>query len=129
MSQHSNTVYKTFKAGADLSDARYCFVKLGTNPGEVVLATDADAPIIGVLADFYRATPGMPVTVAIGGTMKVKAGGAIGAGAWVTAGTGGVATATSADGANIRGLALEAATATGDIIEVLLVGPSTLSSP
>lgn len=128
MSQSSNTVYKTFIAGEDLSESRYCFVKLGSNPGEVVLATDANDPIIGVVADFYKGTSGMPVTIAIGGTYKVKASAAINAGSWVTATTAGAAVSTTTDKAVVRALALEAASDAGDIIEAMLVGPFTLSA-
>ncbi len=128
MSQKSNTVYKTFVAGADLSGARHCFVKLGSNPNEVVLATDANSPIIGIVSDFYRGTQGTPVTVAIAGTEKVVASDEITAGQWLTATTGGKADATTTAGANIRAVALESSTAANQLIEVLLTGPCTLAA-
>lgn len=129
MSQMSNTVYKSFVAGADLSSARYLFVELGSNANEVtVVNATTDIPI-GVVTDFYRGTQGMPVTVAIGGTTKVVAGGSISKGAWVGPGTGGKAAAKTNNGDIVRGIALESATADGEIIEILLVGPFVLNVP
>jgi hypothetical protein len=79
MSQQSNTVYKTFIAGADLTGKENLFVELtGENTVDVCNAA-TDVPI-GVLTDYYRAEQGQSVTVAIGGTVRVKAGGAINAG-------------------------------------------------
>jgi len=125
MSQQSNTVYKTFVAGADLSSGQHLFVELGSNGTVTICNAATDVPI-GVLTDFYRATPGQSVTVAIGGTVKVKAGGAITAGAWVGTGADGKAVAKSEDGDIVRGIALESASADGDIIEIMLVGPFVL---
>lgn len=129
VSQQSNTVYKTFVAGADLSSAQYLFVELGSGANEVTVVDNvADIPI-GVVADFYRATKGMPLTVAIGGTTKVKASAAITKGAWVGSTNTGKAVAKTANGDVVRGIALEAASADGDIIEIMLVGPFRLSVP
>jgi len=125
MSQQSNTVYKTFIAGADLTDKENLFVKLTGEHTVNVCNSAADAPI-GVLTDYYRAEQGQSVTVAIGGTVRVKAGGAINAGAWVGTDDNGKAVAKTADGDVVRGIALEAASADGDIIEVFLIGPFTL---
>lgn len=129
VSQMSNTVLKTFSAGDDLSSARYHFVKLGTGVDDVVLVDDPGDIPIGIVTDFYRADEGMPVTVAIGGTCKVVAAGAIARGAWVGSNADGRAVAKNADGDMVRGIALEAATNAGDIIEVMLVGPFVLNVP
>src|SRR5690606_17016358 len=82
MSQQSNTVYKTFIAGADLTGKENLFVELTGEYTVGVCNAATDVPI-GVLTDYYRAAQGQSVTVAIGGTVRVKAGGAISAGAWV----------------------------------------------
>lgn len=125
MSQQSNTVYKTFIAGADLTGKENLFVELTGEHTVDVCNADTDVPI-GVLTDYYRAAQGQSVTVAIGGTVRVKAGGAISAGAWVGTDGNGKAVAKAADGDVVRGIALEAASADGDVIEVFLVGPFTL---
>lgn len=129
MSQMSNTVYKSFVAGADLSSARYLFVELGTNANEVSVVNGATDIPIGVVTDFYRGTQGMPVTVAIAGTVKVVASGAITKGAWVGSNAAGKAAAKTNNGDIVRGIALESATADGEIIEILLVGPFVLNVP
>lgn len=126
MSQMSVPVYKTFTAGEDLSGARYHFVKLGSGSYDVALVDDEDDLPIGILTDFYRADEGMPVTVAIGGTCKVIAGGAIARGSFVGSNADGQAVAKTAGGDVIRGIALEAASAAGDIIEIMLIGPFVL---
>lgn len=129
MSQSSNTVYKTFVAENDLSSARHRFVELGAGANQVDLVDNvADIPV-GVVTDFYRGTAGMPVTVAIAGTCKVVASAAITKGAWVGSTNGGKAVAKTSNGDVVRGFALEAASADGDIIEVLLVGPFRLTVP
>lgn len=120
-------VYKTFTAGQDLSDARYHFVKLGSGSYDVALVDGAGDVPIGILTDFYRADEGMPVTVAIGGTCKVIAGGAIARGSFVGSNTNGQAVVKTTGGDVVRGIALEAASAAGDIIEILLIGPFVLS--
>lgn len=129
MSQSSNTVTKSFKAGVefDLAD-RYHFVGLGEGDNEVVKGNATGVPV-GVLTDFYRGAVGMPITVAIGGTTKVEAGGKIDKGSWVGSNANGAGVAKTANGDVVRGFALEGASAAGDIIEVMLVGPFVLSVP
>lgn len=84
--------------------------------GKVTPCTGATDLAIGVALD--SATQGDIVPVAIlgnfTGTVQIKAGGAISAGAQVTA----AATATSAATDVIVGIALEAASASGDMIEI-----------
>lgn len=128
MSQSSNTVYKTFVADGDLSGSRHCFVKLGDTTNSVALATADTDKIIGVVTDFVHGTAGTPVTVAIDGTVKVVSSGSVSKGAWVTATTGGKAAATTTSNKVVRGVALEAGAADGDVFEVMLAGPFTLSA-
>ena len=125
MSQQSNTVYKTFIAGADLTGKEHLFVQLTGDHTVDVCNTPWDVPI-GVLTDYYRAEQGQSVTVAIGGTVRVKAGGAINVGSFVGTDAYGRAVAKTEDGDVGRGIALEGASAEGDIIEVLLIGPLAL---
>src|SRR5690606_14845824 len=120
MSQQSNTVYKTFIAGADLTGKENLFVELTGEHTVDVCKGAMDVPI-GVLTDYYRAEQGQSVTVAIGGTVRVKAGGAIHFGSFVGTDGNGKAVAKTEDGDVARGIALESASADGDIIEVLLI--------
>ena len=62
-------------------------------------------------------------TVQVYGTCKVVASAAISIGDKVTAAAGGKAVTTTTAGHIVRAIALEAAAADGDIIEVMLVGP------
>jgi hypothetical protein len=114
MSQFNTSPFKTFVAGADLSAAKYHFVKLDT--GKVVVATAGTDKILGVL--YSTGTLDQPVTVQLYGTAKVKASTSISAGAYITATTGGKAVTTTTAGNVVRGTALQAATNTDDIIEV-----------
>lgn len=125
MSQMSNTVYKSFVAGQVFTDEnRWHFVTMdGANTVKLAGATDTP---IGVLADFVTGASGTAVTVAIGGTSKVKAGGSIAQNDFVGSGASGVAV-EQADGI-ARALALSDAEE-GDIVEVLLLGPIIVPSP
>ena len=111
---------KTFEAGGAVSAKR--LVKL--SGGQVVhnTATATDDPI-GV-AEFAAAAQGDPVAVRLingAGTFEMTAAGAIDADADVYAAADGKIQALPVDAADYRkvGKALEAATADGDIIEVL----------
>lgn len=120
MSQAIRDFAKTYKAGADLSDSQFHFVKLDDN-GDVVLATDATDEIIGVLQN--KPEEGEPALVRMLGTSKVKAGGTIGVGAYVTAGADedGRAQSTTSAGDVVRGIHVGTASADdGDIVEIQL---------
>lgn len=109
------------KSTNDLSAKQYyCVIADTSNPGQVVIAT-ANVPIIGVLQNKPKANEIAQVASVRGVTTKVAANAAISKGDKLITATGGyVATATS--GAQIIvGIALEAATAQGDIIEMMLV--------
>lgn len=92
------------------------FVKL-TSTG-VDTATAGTDKIDGV--NRYAVAAGETATVTVLGTAIVEASGVIGKGAYVTATTAGKAIATTTAGHVVRGVALEAAAADGDLIEVLL---------
>lgn len=108
---------KTFAAGAAVS--RGGCLKLSS--GQVIHTTAADDDMIGVALN-AAAAQGDPVTVALRApTVKMIAGAAITAGAVVMLTTAGkVITRTTTNA--YRGIALEAAAADGDIIEVLTGG-------
>lgn len=102
-------------AGAAISAMR--LVKVGAADNTVIHAVDAAAPIIGV-AEFDVAS-GEQATVIVSGIARVKTGGVIARGAYVTAGADGVAV-TAGVGVNAVGIAL-ATSASGDEIPVLLM--------
>jgi len=112
----------TFTTGAAVSQKR--LVKLSS--GEVIhnTATYTDAPI-GVSE--YNAADGDNVaiqTLSTAGTLEMTAAGAITSGVAVYAAAAGKVQAIPTDGGRYRkiGIALEAATADGDIIEILPIG-------
>lgn len=117
MSQYDETGYKTFTPGAAL--AQWTRVKISS--GKIVAAGITDENDIGVVTRQTFADGGPPVAVKLrnsGGSHKAIAAAAITAGAILfTAASGKVS--VSASTAFKRGIALEAAGADGDIIEVM----------
>ncbi len=82
--------------------------------GGVVLAAADSASVIGVAG--FDAVAGEPVTVFREGVQRLRAAGAVAAGARVAAAAGGAVAAT---GTNFVGIALQAATKAGDVIDVV----------
>lgn len=110
---------KEFIAGAAIGACK--FVKMGSNNGEVIEAVDGAATIVGVSPDEATAS-GARIRVQQKGIAKVKSGGTITRGAYVTASTAGVAVAAApASGVNshVGGYAEESA-ASGDLFGVVL---------
>ncbi|MEM1667190.1 MAG: DUF2190 family protein [Thermofilaceae archaeon] len=106
-----------FKAGEDLSTSQFCVVGLNAR-GEIVRAAH-NAPAVGVLQDAPLA--GQAGSVMTFGISKVKAAAAITVGQRLSAytdGSGAVAPATS--GSFVIGIALESATAAGQVITALV---------
>jgi len=113
-------LFKSVVAGAAIGT--YTLVKLGADDGTVVPATASTDSIIGAVQEVSPAL-GERVDVALVGIAYVTAGAAITRGALLTSDASGrVITAAPAAGVNARtiGVALEAATAAGDQIRVLL---------
>ena len=107
---------RTFVAGEDLSTAQFKFVTLESD-GQVDLADSVGENAIGVC--IVSAGSGKAVTVTVGGSVMVEAGGSIDAGGAIACG--GDATAlTAATGNIIMGYAREAAV-DGQIIEMELI--------
>jgi len=106
----------TLEAGQDLSAKQYYFVSLASD-GQVD-PTGAGLGVDGVLQD-DPAVAGYGALVMINGVSKVVAGAVITRGADVASDASGKAVA-STSGDYIVGTALEAATADGDIIAVLI---------
>ncbi len=122
MSQYVETPTKTFSAGAAI--AQFLRVKLSAG---VLAAADASDVSLGVM-DAPALASGDKVPVRLRnaqGTRKMVAVAAITAGNPVYAAAGGK---VDASGTVIEGTALEAATADGDVIEVLPIGNSDISS-
>lgn len=112
-------LFKNLTAGAAI--AAFRLVKLSAAE-TVVPAAAATDNVIGVNADVAPAL-GERCDVALMGIAFVEAGAAVALGAMVTSDASGRAVAAApAAGSNVRvvGVALEAATAAGDVIRVLL---------
>jgi hypothetical protein len=125
MAQYNEFRERSFKAGADLSAKQYFFVKLDTTQNQVVLATSATA-VFGILKNAPKSGEVANVVMPQEGTMKVVAAGVIALGAYVTSDSSGKAVSTTTNKDICMGIALQAAAADGDIIEIALVG-ATLS--
>lgn len=106
----------TLEASADLSSSQYLFVALGSTGIAVVSGSGGKA--VGVLQD-KPAALGRAGCVQYDGVTKVKAGAVVAKGADIMSNTSGQAI-TCTTGLVSQGTALEAATAAGDLIAVLL---------
>ncbi|MGW6120449.1 DUF2190 family protein [Nocardia sp. NPDC055165] len=95
------------------------FVKL-TSTG-IDVATAGTDKIYGVMNKPSSVAAGETAPVIVLGTAIVEASAAISKGAYVTATAAGKAVATTTAGHLVRGIALEAADADGDLIEIMLV--------
>ena len=113
-------------AEADLSSSQFCVVALGTAAGTVKVCTTTDKPF-GVLQN--TPTAGQEASIRVAGTSAVKADGTYSKDAdlMVTDANGEVNTATALDADYLTetsvwvvGRAMEAATAAGDLMEMLI---------
>jgi len=110
--------HRGFIAEADLSAKQYFIVKIGAAANGVALAAGATQNILGILQN--KPTQDQIANVRLcnaPGTSKVKAGGSITAGNWVTSDANGKAVATTTAGDVVIGRALEDAV-DGDVIEI-----------
>lgn len=115
----------TFEAAGDLSAHQFKFMTLSS--GQAALQTSAGGSCIGVLIT-PAAAQGRAVEVASGPgqIVKVLAGAAVSVGAKVQCdGTGRAIAAASGD--HVQGTALTAASAAGELIEVLLLSEHILA--
>ena len=116
MSQSVRDFEKSLEASEDLSAKQFFIVQLDAN-GKLEVAEGATDFIVGVLQN--NPESGQMGTYRFLGTSKVKAGGTITVGAFVTTDANGEAVVTTTDGDVAIGRALEAAD-DGDIFEVQL---------
>ena len=107
---------KSFTAAAALVGQRLVLL---TAADTLNYATNPNQRIIGVV-DENGAAAGAQAAVTVIGIAKVEVAGVVAVGSNITAAAGGKGTTTAASGQASVGIALTAAAADGDIIEVLL---------
>lgn len=120
MSQMNEGPTRGFVSTNDLSAKQYFIVKRGSAANDVILADAATDALVGILMN--KPTAAQNATVRLlnaQGTCKVKLGGTVAVGAWLTTDSAGKAISTTTDGDEIVGKALEAGVS-GDIIEIVL---------
>ena len=109
----------TFEAGADLSAKQFYVVYLSSADTVNVATSNSTQVPIGILQNDPES--GKPASVCVSGVSKAEAGGAISAGDIVTFGSDGRVTSLGgATGVYAVGVALQAATAAGQVIPVLI---------
>lgn len=109
---------RSAEAGEAMTDKKHYIVQMDAT-GKIEVGEGATDLLVGVLQDNVAA--GEPASYAFAGTAKVKAGGTIGIGAWVTSDASGKAVATTNAGDVVIGRHVgQAAGADGDLIEVQL---------
>jgi hypothetical protein len=118
MSQSIDASEKTLVAGEAMTDKQFYIVQLDAS-GNVEVGEGATDLLIGVLQN--KPAAGAAALYRFNGTSKVKAGGAVGVGAWVTSDSAGKGVATTTDGDIVIGRHIgQAAAADGDLMEVQL---------
>ncbi|MGB3684953.1 MAG: hypothetical protein WA991_03910 [Ornithinimicrobium sp.] len=116
MASYVEGSYRSFEAGADLSDNAYQVVKTDAD-GKAVLATAATDAIVGVIEKPSKAGETTSVAMISGaGTYKVKTGANVAKDAYLTTNGSGLAISTTTSGNRVFGRALTAGTS-GDVIE------------
>ena len=123
MSQQIESMERSKICSEDLHLKQHYIVQMDAN-GEIELGEGATDLLVGVLQN--KPKDNEPALYRFHGTAKVKAGGAITVGCWVTSDSAGKGVATVTDKETIIGRALEVAD-TDDIFEVQL-GIFTLST-
>ncbi len=119
MSQSSPQFVYTLLAGADLSAQRNRFAKI-TADNTVGVATANTDPVVGIIDDIPFNAAGAQVAIRFAGTAQVFAGAAYAAGAKLTTDASGRAVLATA-GQTFHAIAIQAATAVGDLCEAFLV--------
>jgi hypothetical protein len=114
-----HSVGSTFVAAADLSAQQFRFMRQTAAFAVNVCAASTDVPV-GVLQN--KPLAGEAVDLGLIGTTKVVAGAAIAAGAEVMSDAQGRAITATGAGNSVFGRAVSAATAAGQIIELLIPG-------
>lgn len=123
----NDTGHKTMLADAAI--ARYVFVISGTDEDHVAKATGATVIPLGVSCDEATAAEDnidIALLGAVKGTLLITAGAAIAVGAHIQATTNGLAITLASTGYR-AGRALQAAQASGDIIEFIPCMPESLA--
>jgi len=117
------------EAGEDLSSHQYCFVYADTD-GQLLHSVNATGMILGVLQDDPDAA-GEGALLGIGGISKLVVdgnAGAIATGDKLTSNSEGKGIKTTTDKNVYGAIALEASTAAGDLIQVLVTPGQMVSS-
>lgn len=119
-------------AARDLSAYQYYAMKVDTNKDVDYGDSSAGAIVLGPLENKPDNAAGAECDIAIAGTALLivdgTAGGGISVGSKIGSNNAYKGVAVTADDAYFFAVALEASTADGDIIEVLLVGPGYISA-
>jgi hypothetical protein len=127
MAEYGYQWSETFQTSQDLSQALYHGVTWVSQWHVGLASNPADRNLIGVLQNKVpppiSGAPDMSCTVAYHGRSKMVAGGAVSAGSKITVNGSGRAAAVASGGMCI-GTALEASSADGNIISVLLMQPT-----
>ena len=117
MSNQNEGNNRTFKAAADYSAKKYYIMKVSAS-NVVTLASAATDALVGILMNEPESGANADVKMrSAAGTGRVIAGGTVAVGALVTTDSAGKAIATTTDGDEVLGRAMEAAVS-GDIFEI-----------
>lgn len=109
-------------AGGDLSSAQYKAVKMASTVGAVIVAALAADQVVGILQN--DPAEGEPAIVCAAGVSKAVRGTTLAAGAHVASDTTGRLQTTSSANDTVVGMCIIAGSSAGDLVTVLVGGPS-----
>lgn len=125
MARELSVLDLTFKAEQTFASGQFYFCELSAADQVDICDSTADLPL-GVIQN--KPAAGQAADIRIHGVTKIVADGTVTAvGNYVGTGNTGKGVKKTADKAIIRGIALSASSVDGVIIDILLVGPFTLS--
>lgn len=109
-------------AGGNLAAHQYKAVKMASTVGAVIVAAAATDQVVGILQN--DPAEGEPAIVCAGGITKALRGTTIAAGAHVASDTTGQLQTTSSANDTVVGMCIIAGSTAGDLVTVLVGGPS-----
>ncbi len=115
-----NVADMAMQAGEALTTKQYHFVKMDTDAGDVV-AAGLNAKVLGVLQNAPASGEAAQVRTARGVSSKVVAGGIVAAGDLIQSNAAGRAITATGAAQKICGVAVTAAAADGEVIEMILL--------
>ena len=112
----ADQIIQSFKAAADLSSYQYCFCTMSA--AHTVTYCGANGKVIGIIQNLDADAAGKSVNVVVAGRSKLKVNEAVAINKLLTSTSAGAGEVVDNAGEFVGAIAVEAATAQNDVIEV-----------